>query len=607
MPDQRNLILAIALSVLIFLGFQLYMDLIVAPVQQTERQTSREIASAVEAPAAPSGEVPAEAEELAETRAGAIAMRPRIDIASPRLRGTLALQGARFDDLTLTDYRQAIEPDSANITLLSPVGTPIMSSGQTGSMFIPEGELTSQGPYFADFGWQDSDGAGIAVPGSDTVWRADARQLTSERPVTLTWDNGADLRFVRSVAVDDDYMLTMTRRVENRGTAPVSLSAYGRIKRTGTPPVSQFWILHEGAVGVFDGTLSEDGYDDIVEAGEGATCEQGQARGIEKSSTGGWVGITDKYWLVALAPEQNKAFKSRFSHCVGGGEDKYQVDFQYDALTIPAGGDVEVTDRLYVGAKEVKLLEAYKDELGIAGFDRAAAFPWWIFFIAKPLFEALIFFNNLIGNFGVAILMVTVIIKLVFFPLANKSYRSMAAMKKLQPEIVKLKERYGGEKLKIQQETMALYKAEGANPMMGCLPMLIQIPVFFALYVVLFVSIEMRHAPFFGWVADLSARDPSNIFNPFGVVTLFEYPDFLHIGLWPLLMGFSMWLQFRLNPQPTESIQRTIFTIMPIFFTFILAPFPAGLVVYWTWNNLLSIAQQWIIMRRHGIANPAAK
>ena len=604
MPDQRNLILAIALSVLIFLGFELYLALTAPAVQQTERerQTVTDMAPrapAIEgAPGAPEGTPTAAAEASpgapVETREAALALSLRIPIVTPRLRGSIALRGARLDDLTLLEYRETIEVGSPQIVLFSPAESPAAEGEQHTSFLLPQEAVNSAGPYFADFGWLAEEGIGVEVPGPDTVWRADRRELTPETPLTLTWDNDQGLTFRQVMAVDEDYMFTITRQVENAGASGVTLFPHGRVKRTGTPSISGFYILHEGAVGVFDGTLEEVDYDDMRDDGV-----------ISRQSTGGWIGITDKYWLTALVPDQSEPFTGRYVHSVSEGFNRYQTDFLRAAQTVPAGGAIEVTDRLFAGPKVVELLDAYERDNGIVRFDLAAAFRW-LFFLAKPLFSLLVFINEAVGNFGIAILLVTVMIKLVFFPLANKSYRSMAAMKKLQPEVVKLKERYPNDKMKMQQEMMALYKAEGANPMMGCLPMLIQIPVFFALYEVLFVTIEMRHAPFFGWINDLSARDPSNIFNPFGLIPL-EYPDFLQIGLWPLLMGFSMWLQFRLNPQPQDSIQAKIFMIMPIFFTFILAPFPAGLVIYWTWNNLLSIAQQWLIMRRHGIANPAAK
>ena len=603
MPDQRNLILAIALSVLIFLGFELYLSLSAPPVQQPERERQTATALAPRAPgeAAPTTPegAPAAAAEATpgapvETREAALALSPRIPIVTPTLAGSIALRGARVDDLTLLHYRETTAEDSPQIVLFSPAESPAAEGEQRTSFLLPQDAVNSTGPYFADFGWLAEEGNAVAVPGPDTVWQADRSELTPESPLTLSWDNGQGLIFHQEIAIDESYMFTVTRRIDNRGADPVTLFPHGRVKRTGTPAISGFYILHEGALGVFGGTLDEVDYDDMRDDGI-----------ISQQSTGGWIGITDKYWLTALVPDQEEPFTGRYVHTVSEGFNRYQTDFLRAAKTAPAGGSIEVRDRLFAGPKVVELLETYERDHGVTRFELAGAFRW-LFFIAKPLFSLLLWINEAVGNFGIAILLVTVLIKLVFFPLANKSYRSMAAMRKLAPEVAKLKERYGDDKMRMNQEMMALYKTEGANPMMGCLPMLIQIPVFFALYEVLFVTIEMRHAPFFGWINDLSARDPSNVLNPFEIIP-FEYPDLLHIGLWPLLMGFSMWLQFRLNPQPTEPMMAKVFMIMPIFFTFILAPFPAGLVIYWTWNNLLSIAQQWVIMRRHGIANPVAK
>ena len=420
--------------------------------------------------------------------------------------------------------------------------------------------------------------------------------LGIERPVTLTWDNGDGVKFIRRIALDENYMFTVTQRVENRRTNPITLHPYGLVSRTDTPSVSVFWILYEGAIGVFNGTLSEIDYDDMRDDGR-----------IEKASTGGWIGITDKYWLTALVPDREAPFTGSFNHrMTDDGRDRYQVDYIRSAEVVPAGGAVEVVNRLFVGAKEVEILDAYMDEngLSIASFDKAVDFGWF-YFITKPLFYVLRYFSNLLGNFALSILLLTVIVKLIFFPLANKSYRAMSSMKKLQPEITRLRDRYKNDRQRMNREMMDLYKRAKTNPAAGCLPIVIQIPVFFALYKVLFVTIEMRHAPAFGWIQDLSARDPTSIFNLFGLIP-WDPPSFLLIGIWPLIMGLSMYLQQRLNPQPADPVQAKIFMMLPVIFTVVLAPFPAGLVIYWTWNNMLSIAQQWVIMKREGIANPAA-
>ncbi|MEE8223135.1 MAG: membrane protein insertase YidC, partial [Alphaproteobacteria bacterium] len=491
---------------------------------------------------------------------------PRVRIDTPRMHGSIALTGGRLDDLTLADYRETLDPDSAEIVVL-----------------IPKGDKKA---YFAEFGWVA--GNGEPVPGADTVWRADAKTLSLETPVTLTWNNGQGLTFSRTYAVDDKYMFTVTQKVENAGAKPATLYPYGLISRRGTPEVSGFYIIHEGLMGVANNTLLEIDYDEIQEQGQ-----------VKDTAKGGWIGITDKYWLAALVPDQNVHVITRYSHRRESGDDIYQVDYLSAAMTVAPGGAATVQNRLFAGAKEVTVMDAYNEELGIDRFDLTIDFGWF-YFLTKPIFYALLYINNVVLNFGISIILLTVLIKLAFFPLANKSYTSMSKMKKLTPQITSLRERFGDDKSRLNQEMMELYKRENVNPASGCLPILIQIPVFFALYKVLFVNIEMRHAPFFGWIQDLSAADPTSVFNLFGMIP-FTPPDFLMIGVWPLIMGVSMFLQQKLNPQPTDPMQAKIFQFLPILFTFLLARFPAGLVIYWALNNILSMAQQWVIMRRMGI------
>jgi YidC/Oxa1 family membrane protein insertase len=374
--------------------------------------------------------------------------------------------------------------------------------------------------------------------------------------------------------------------VRNTTNVSVTLSPYGLISRTGTPHVSGYFILHEGPVGYLAGSLREYGYTSI---------EPGSPR--EYTSTGGWLGFTDKYWLTSLVLPQDVAARARFTHRIEGGINRYQADFIAPPVTVPTHGMATATMRFFAGAKEVRLLDAYA-ESGIPHFDLAIDFGWF-YFLTKPIFLALEFFYRLLGNFGLAILLLTLIIKILFFPLANKSYQAMSKMKLLQPKIVEIRERFPDDKARQQQEMMAMYKQVGANPVAGCLPIIIQIPVFFALYKVLFVTIEMRHAPFFGWIHDLSAPDPTSIFNLFGLLP-YTPPYFLIVGAWPLIMGITMYLQMKLNPQPVDPIQARLFMALPFVFTYMLAAFPAGLVIYWAWNNLLSIGQQWVIMRREG-------
>ncbi len=501
---------------------------------------------------------------LPQTREAALQSSPRVRIEGPRLHGSISTRGALIDDVTMPEYRVTVDPGSPAVTILSPPGT--------------------ESAYYAEFGWAPAT-PDVAVPGADTVWTASGGPMAPDRPVTLSWDNGQGLVFERKLEIDRDYMLTITQSVRNESGAAVTLHPYGLISRTGKPKTQGFYVLHEGPVGVLGGTLKEHGYDDLTE------------KPIEAASTGGWLGFTDKYWLVALIPDQQAESKTKFSHATRDGKDRYQADYLRPGLTVAPGETKQVTDRLFAGAKETLLLDRYEKDLGIARFDLAVDWGWF-YFLTKPIFYALHWLRGVVGNFGIAILMLTVVIKGLFFPLANKSYRAMSGMKKLQPEMLKLRERFGDDKQRMNQELMALYKKEKINPAAGCLPIVIQIPVFFALYKVLVISIEMRHAPFYGWIADLSAPDPTNIFNLFGLIP-FDPPHFLHLGVWPLLMGVTMFLQMKLNPQPADPVQAKVFMLMPIIFTVMLAGFPAGLVIYWAWNNLLSIAQQWLIMRRN--------
>jgi len=585
MIDNKNLILAIVLSVVILFGFDLYFAAMRPPPPPPAEQpaTTAEQAPGQASPTAPGSPTATGGATRGPTIPGAaptvdaglsrealLKSGPRVSIQSKRLHGSMALRGGVFDDITMPDYRETLSPDSDEIVLMRPRG--------------------AEDAYFAVFGWSGGD---LPLPGTETPWQADGKTLSPDTPVTLTWNNGQGLKFTRTVAMDENYLFTVTQRVQNTTDKAVALYPYGYVKRRSTPEVTGFYILHEGLLGVFDDQLQEVDYEDIQEQ-----------KAVDYTSTGGWMGITDKYWLAALVPDQKQQTKSRFVHGLDGKANVYQVDFLGAEHVVPAGGQTEVTNRLFIGAKEVQLLDRYEEELEIARFDLAIDFGWF-YFLTKPIFLGLIWINNYVANLGVSILILTVLIKLCFFPLANKSYVAMSKMKKLQPEITKLRERYGEDKVKLNQEMMALYKKEKANPAAGCLPILVQIPVFFALYKVLFVTIEMRHAPFFGWIQDLSAPDPTTLFNLFGLIP-YTPPDFLMIGVWPIIMGISMFLQQKLNPQPPDPIQAKIFLFMPLFFTFLLARFPAGLVVYWAWNNVLSMAQQWLIMRRMGITGKQA-
>ncbi len=583
MPDNRNLLLAIVISIGILLIFNMMMPPPEPPAEQAGAPgvppAPGAATGAIPTPGAqptPSGAVPgsgpSRASGPATAQATGAAQAPRIPIEDARIEGSVSLIGARIDSITLRDYRETPDPDSPLITLLSPPGT--------------------RGAFYAELGWVAADGA-TPMPAGNTLWATGDRTLTRERPLKLSWDNGAGLRFTRIVELADDFLLTVEQSVANNTAAPVKLYPYGLVSRAGTPETSGFFILHEGPLGVLDETLQEHDYDDLVDDGE-----------IRTENTTGWLGITDKYWLTALVPEPGETFTARFLHRLEQGIDKYQTDYLRAAVTVPPGGRATVRNHVFAGAKKAHLLDRYRDDLDFDKFDLAIDFGWF-YFLTKPFFYALSWLQGVLGNFGLAILALTVAIKLVFFPLANKSYRSMSQMKALQPEMVKLRERFSDDRQKLNQEMMALYKREKVNPAAGCLPILIQIPVFFALYKVLFVAIEMRHAPFYGWIEDLSAVDPTNLFTLFGLVD-WGPPSFLHLGIWPILMGVSMWAQMRLNPTPADPIQAKIFQFMPLVFTFLLATFPAGLVIYWTWNNLLSMAQQWVIMRRAGVTRATA-
>ncbi len=596
MTDQKNLVIAIALSLAILLGWQYFLaptPPAVDPAAQEQAGQGTTTDGAPTASMAPGtgidqtpavpGASPVPKTLLAE-REEALRQTPRLAIRSARLGGSIALLSGRIDDLSLHDYKETLAPDSADITLLSPSG--------------------SAQPYYARFGWAPA-GASVKTPDDNSLWTANRSELTPEQPVTLRWDNGEGLIFSRQIALDDDYMFTITQRVENRGAASVTLHPYSLISRKGTSlsftwipsgddiQNRRFYILHEGPLGVFDGTLEEFDYDDLMEP----DGEQ------ELATVGGWMGVTDKYWLAALIPDPKTPVTARIKHNKGGeeGDNRFQIDFMHDTgLVVAPGALVEATSRFFAGAKEVRLLEHYRDELNVTNFDLAVDFGV-LHFLTKPLFKVLDFFYRGIGNFGLSILLLTVCVKLVFFPLANKSYKSMSRMKALAPEITKLRERYGEDKTRLNQEMMELYKREKVNPAAGCLPIMIQIPVFFALYKVIFVTIEMRHTPFFGWIQDLSAPDPAIIVTLFGLIP-WDPPQFLMIGVWPILMGITMYLQQKLNPAPPDPIQAKIFMFMPIMFTWLLAQFPAGLVIYWTWNNLLSITQQAVIMKRMGVS-----
>ncbi|HXX07861.1 MAG TPA: membrane protein insertase YidC [Pseudolabrys sp.] len=591
MMQDKNTILAIALSALVLLGWQFFFALPQEKARQEQLQLQAQLQKqAVPTPAQPGqspqpaqqpgpaqipGQVSAPAAAAPIDRPKALADTPRVQISTGSLQGSIALKGGRIDDLALIKFRETVDPKSPPIVLLSPSGT--------------------ADPFYAEFGWAGSANSNVKLPTAETVWKqTGSGALSVGHPVTLTYDNGEDLEFHRTIAVDDKYLFTIKDEVANKSAAPVSLYPYALISRHGTPQTAGYYILHEGLIGVLgDSGLQEYTYKNIAEK-----------KTVNFDVTNGWLGITDKYWAAVLVPDTTARLKARFSTGTIGTVPTYQTDYLLDAQTIAPGATGVANARLFAGAKEVAVVNEYDKQLKLNRFD--LLIDWgWFYFITKPLFIAIDYLYRLVGNFGLAILIVTVLIKIAFFPLANKSYASMAKMKAVQPQMTALRERYANDKAKQQQELMELYKREKINPLAGCLPIAIQIPVFFSLYKVLFVTIEMRHAPFFGWIHDLSAQDPTNIFNLFGVIPvdptiLPVIGSFLHLGAWPLIMGVTMWVQMKLNPAPPDPTQQMIFNWMPIIFTFMLANFPAGLVIYWAWNNTLSVIQQSVIMRKHG-------
>jgi YidC/Oxa1 family membrane protein insertase len=571
-PETKNMIAAMSLSLAILIGWQIYFvepeleaDRAAYEAQQLAQKQAQLDGQNIPQPQSGSAGSTA-SQSLVET----VDTGERLEITAPLVTGSISTMGGRIDDLILTSYYQTLEADSDPIRLLSP--------------------FDSERPYFAEFGWVNAAGQTLALPNSKTVWQTESNGLTPDMPLVLRHDNGQGLVFERRIEINNDYLITVTQSVTSSLDEAVSLNPYGLIRRNGTPATSGLYILHEGPLGVFDETLNEQDYDDLRDAGaEGIV--------IETKENGGWIGITDKYWLAALMPAQNRhALYSM--RALGATRDTYQTDLLGDAQTLNSGQTISWQTNMFAGAKRVALLDKYSQELKIANFDLAIDFGWF-YFLTKPFFYAVSWLNGLLGNFGLAIIAFTILVRLVLFPLANKSYKSMARMRDLAPKVKKMREDIGDDKTRLNQEMMALYKREKVNPAAGCLPILLQIPVFFALYKVLYVSIEMRHAPFYGWIQDLSAIDPTSIFNLFGLLpySVDFMPQFLSIGIWPILMGISMAIQMRLNPPPPDPIQAKIFQWMPVFFTFLLAGFPAGLVIYWTWNNTLSIAQQWWITK----------
>jgi YidC/Oxa1 family membrane protein insertase len=570
--DQKRLMLAIALSLGIMLVFQFAFQKYLphpAPAAQTAPSTAQMADDTGSASTPGAGPVTAIA-------------GPSLAVDAPKISGSITLTGAVFDNVVLKDYHETVSPDSPLVQVMGKIG--------------------SKKPSYAQFGWTAQ--GNIPVPNDSTVWSASAPTLTPDTPVTLSWNNGQGVIFQLNLAVDDNYMFTVNQSVINNTGAPIKLFPWSRVVRDYKPEEQTSYVLFDGPLGVFSNTLTQVSYKTIKS--DGLQAPGGQA--FTETSPGGWIGITDKYWLTALAPEQsaNLIGTMTYGTVTDGDGSAYQTAFiTTDPLSIAPNATGSFQTHLFTGAKVVKILDMYQSEYGIPNFYKSVDFGH-LYIITKPIFFALDYLNSLLGNFGLAIMVFTVGVKLVFFPLASYSYRSMGKMKRVQPKIAALRAQYKDDNTKLQQETMALYKAEKINPASGCLPMVVQIPVFFALYKVIFITIEMRQAPFYGWIKDLSAPDPTNIFNLFGAIPFDPtvISPLLHVGALPLIMGATMFLQQRLNPAPPDPVQARMFQFMPIIFTFMLARSPAGLVLYWAWNNLLSVGQQWLIMRQTRTPQP---
>jgi YidC/Oxa1 family membrane protein insertase len=573
--NNKNLILAMVLSAVVMV---VWFVLFPPPEPPVDAAPSTAVGVAADPAATPTPEaVPAATEAIAP-----VPEAPRLVVDAPKVSGSLSLLGGRIDDLTLNKYRETLEPGAPTVRLLEPVGDAL--------------------PYYSVFGWLPGAGLEAAdVPGATTEWQlASGSTLAPDQPVTLRWQNAKGLTFLREISVDVDYMFTVTDTVENASTAPVALQHYGIIARHGLPKLQKIFVVHEGAVARADGELTETDYADMpkfdVNTNEGVPAQ------VTEALVDGWVGFTDHYWMTTLIPEQGKPYKQVLKYVPAAGI--YQAEVRPPAVSLAPGETTTSSIRLFAGAKEWETIRNYQNNEGIAGF--LDSIDWgWFFFLTKPIFAVLHWLHGLIGNMGVAIIALTFVLKLIVLPLAYKSYVSMARMKELQPEMEALKERVGDDKQKLQREMMQLYKDKKVNPAAGCLPILIQIPIFFSLYKVIFVTIELRHAPFFGWLNDLSAPDTSSLFNAFGLLP-WDAPasgSVLHlifIGVLPILLGISMWLQQKLNPAPADPVQQQIFAWMPWVFMFMLGGFASGLVVYWITNNSITFTQQYLIMWNHG-------
>jgi len=558
MENQKNLFLAIVISMAIIFGFQLLVPQPErAPIseEQTFEENSVELS------------IQNTNTQIVINRDEVISSSGRVVFDNGKIKGSINLEGGFIDDLVLEEFRETLDPTSDLIEFLNPLG--------------------SQDAYYLDTGWVSSDST-LELPNNKSIWKTDKTSMGVDDPVKLFWKNSQGITFEKIISLDENYLFNVDQRVINNSDRSFDLFPFGLSKRQGIPEMQNFFILHEGPISITDGVLEEYDYDDLKEN-----------KKIKHTSIGGWIGITDKYWQTAIIPNQNEPIHQTYSYSFAENVDNFQTDIVGEKIAVSNGASISHNFKLFAGPKIVSVIDTYMEEYGIQEFDRSVDFGWF-YFLTKPIFNVLQFVFGYVGNFGWSIIAFTILMRICFFPLAQQSFKSMAKMKKLGPEMQRLKEQYGDDRAGMQKEMMALYKREKANPIAGCLPILLQIPVFFALYKVLFVTIEMRHAPFIGWIHDLSAPDPLGLLTAFGFFD-WNVPGILqlfNIGIWPILMGISMFLQQKLNPAPVDKMQAKIFMFLPIVFTFVLGGFAAGLVIYWTTNNVLSMAQQYVIQRK---------
>mgnify|MGYP001269792807 FL=1 len=556
MDNQKNLILAVVFSIIVLVIF----DTFFAPKKPISNQQITD--SEVEVQNDEDKFIPNISEKTVQSETPKI-KEDRINFNMKRLSGTINLFGATFDDVFLKDYYHSLDKKNDNISILQ--------------------KENSNAPYFLRMGWASTQNS-IDLPDKNSLWTSKKKEYQDGEEIVLFWENKDGLKFKRIISFDDNFMITIEDSVLNESNKTIELTNFTYLQRRNYRPENKFFILHEGPLGVFNDTLKEVSYDEIEEEKE-----------IIETSKNGWIGYTDHYWQVAIFPDTKESFKARFKNL--NKSNSIQIDYINEELKVlNPKKQLSTKSYVFVGAKEVPLIDRYIKELGVNKFDLSVDFGWF-YFLTKPLFYALNFLSTLVGNFGVGIIILTFFIRILMFPLANKSFKSMNAMRILTPEIQRIKDRYKDDRQKMNQEMFAMYKEKKINPAAGCLPILVQIPIFFALYKVLFVSIEMRHAPFFGWIRDLSAPDPTSLFNLFGLIP-WNPPLFLTIGVWPILMGLTMYLQQKINPPPPDPIQAKIFMMLPFVFTFLLATFPSGMVIYWTVNNILSIGQQYILLKK---------